>query len=81
MAKVQTRRSVSTSRATYDVIKAHCESINLPMSQFLERIIIANTPEYCAAEYWLEHGHMPNGDEEYTGPDEFTCLACKEEPR
>ena len=70
MAKFQTRCNISLSRETFALVKAHCEKEKLPMSQFIQRIIIAETPEYCAATYYLEHGHMPDGNEEYTGKDE-----------
>ena len=36
MAKKQTRRSISVSRATYDRLKAFCESSGISMSQFVE---------------------------------------------
>jgi hypothetical protein len=36
MAKKQTRRSISVSRATYERLKAFCESNNISMSQFVE---------------------------------------------
>jgi len=36
MAKKQTRKSVSVSRATYDKLKAFCEDNNTNMSQFVE---------------------------------------------
>ena len=70
MAKVQTRRNISLSRGTFERIKAHCEREKIPMSQFIQHIIISETPEYCAATHYLEHGHMPDGNEEYTGRDE-----------
>jgi hypothetical protein len=36
MAKKQTRRSISVSRATYERLKAFCETQNISMSQFVE---------------------------------------------
>jgi hypothetical protein len=36
MAKKQTRRSISVSRATYDRLKAFCETNGISMSQFVE---------------------------------------------
>lgn len=36
MAKKQTRRSISVSRATYDRLKAFCEANGISMSQFVE---------------------------------------------
>lgn len=36
MAKKQTRRSISVSRATYDRLKAFCETHGISMSQFVE---------------------------------------------
>jgi len=36
MAKKQTRRSISVSRATYERLKAFCESNNISMSHFVE---------------------------------------------
>ena len=36
MAKKQTRRSISVSRATYERLKAFCEVNNISMSQFVE---------------------------------------------
>jgi hypothetical protein len=36
MAKKQTRRSISVSRATYERLKAFCEANNISMSQFVE---------------------------------------------
>ena len=36
MAKKQTRRSISVSRATYERLKAFCETNNISMSQFVE---------------------------------------------
>jgi hypothetical protein len=36
MAKKQTRRSISVSRATYERLKAFCETNGISMSQFVE---------------------------------------------
>lgn len=36
MAKKQTRRSISVSRATYERLKTYCETNGLSMSQFVE---------------------------------------------
>ena len=36
MAKKQTRRSISVSRATYERLKAFCETNSISMSQFVE---------------------------------------------
>jgi hypothetical protein len=36
MAKKQTRRSISVSRATYERLKSFCETNNISMSQFVE---------------------------------------------
>ena len=36
MAKVQTRRSVSLNRTTYERLKAYCETNGVSMSQFVE---------------------------------------------
>ncbi len=36
MAKKQTRRSISVSRATYERLKSFCEANNISMSQFVE---------------------------------------------
>ena len=36
MAKKQTRRSISVSRATYERLKAYCETHGISMSQFVE---------------------------------------------
>ncbi|GAB4558972.1 MAG: hypothetical protein Tsb0020_04360 [Haliangiales bacterium] len=36
MAKKQTRRSISVSRATYERLKAYCETHGTSMSQFVE---------------------------------------------
>jgi hypothetical protein len=36
MAKKQTRRSISVSRATYERLKAFCETQGISMSQFVE---------------------------------------------
>ncbi len=36
MAKVQTRRSISVSRPTYERLKAYCEGHGISMSQFVE---------------------------------------------
>jgi len=36
MAKKQTRRSISVSRATYERLKAFCETNNISMSHFVE---------------------------------------------
>lgn len=36
MAKKQTRRSISVSRATYDRLKSFCEANGISMSQFVE---------------------------------------------
>src|SRR5262245_20756484 len=36
MAKKQTRRSISVSRATYERLKNFCEANNISMSQFVE---------------------------------------------
>src|SRR6266513_1687849 len=36
MAKKQTQRSISVSRATYERLKAFCEANNISMSQFVE---------------------------------------------
>ena len=37
MAKKQTRRSISVSRATYERLKSYCETNGISMSQFVER--------------------------------------------
>ena len=37
MAKKQTRRSISVSRATYERLKAFCEANNTSMSQVVEK--------------------------------------------
>jgi hypothetical protein len=37
MALKQSRRSISVSRSTYEMIKAYCESTGQPMSQFMEQ--------------------------------------------
>jgi hypothetical protein len=37
MAKKQTRRSISVSRATYERLKSYCETNQISMSQFVER--------------------------------------------
>ncbi|HEU5058259.1 MAG TPA: hypothetical protein VFU21_17120 [Kofleriaceae bacterium] len=36
MAKKQTRRSISVSRATYERLKSYCETNGMSMSQFVE---------------------------------------------
>lgn len=36
MAKKQTRRSISVSRATYERLKSYCETNGISMSQFVE---------------------------------------------
>ena len=36
MAKVQTRRSISVSGPTYEVIRSYCRRNNLSMSEFME---------------------------------------------
>ncbi|HEY3354965.1 MAG TPA: hypothetical protein VGQ83_17055 [Polyangia bacterium] len=36
MAKVQTRRSISVSGPTYEVIRSYCRRNNVSMSEFME---------------------------------------------
>jgi len=36
MAKKQTRRSISVSRATYERLRSYCETNGMSMSQFVE---------------------------------------------
>jgi hypothetical protein len=36
MAKVQTRRSISVSGPTYEVIRSYCRRNNISMSEFME---------------------------------------------
>ncbi len=36
MAKVQTRRSISVSGATYEVIRSYCRRNGISMSEFME---------------------------------------------
>jgi hypothetical protein len=36
MAKVQTRRSISVSGPTYEVIRSYCKRNNVSMSEFME---------------------------------------------
>jgi len=36
MAKIQTRRSISVSRPTYEVIRSYCKRNNMSMSEFVE---------------------------------------------
>jgi hypothetical protein len=36
MAKKQTRRSISVSRATYERLRTYCETNQISMSQFVE---------------------------------------------
>jgi hypothetical protein len=48
MAKKQTRRSISVSRATYERLKAFCETQGISMSQFVETRVgdfLATGPE------------------------------------
>ena len=50
MAKKQTRRSISVSRATYERLKAFCETQGISMSQIVENevndmLTSANVPE------------------------------------
>lgn len=46
MAKKQTRRSISVSRATYERLKAYCETNGISMSQFVERRVGAFLGRY-----------------------------------
>jgi hypothetical protein len=39
MAKVQTRRSISVSGPTYEVIRSYCRRNNVSMSEFIEERI------------------------------------------
>ena len=39
MAKVQTRRSISVSGPTYEVIRSYCRRNNVSMSEFMEERI------------------------------------------
>ena len=39
MAKIQTRRSISISRAVFDRFKAHCKKHRVPMAQVVEALI------------------------------------------
>ncbi len=52
MAKKQTRRSISVSRATYDRLKAFCESSGISMSQFVENrvgdVLSQDAPPFVA---------------------------------
>lgn len=51
MARKQSRRSISVSRATYDRLKLYCEANNISMSQFVEiRIADALGPAKPATE-------------------------------
>lgn len=52
MAKKQTRRSISVSRATYERLKAFCETQGISMSQVVENRIgemLADEPEVVVA--------------------------------
>jgi len=50
MAKKQTRRSISVSRATYERLKAYCETNGISMSQFVERRVGAFLGRYPPPE-------------------------------
>lgn len=50
MAKKQTRRSISVSRATYERLKAYCETNDISMSQFVERRVGAFLGRYQQPE-------------------------------
>ena len=47
MAKKQTRRCISLSGATYDVLKVHCEATQQSMSGVVETLVqnLLGTPE------------------------------------
>lgn len=41
MARIQTRHSVSVSRRVFEALKTHCEQIDMPIAQLIERLICA----------------------------------------
>jgi hypothetical protein len=50
MALKQTRRSVSLSEDTYQRLRIHCESVGVPMSQFVDAAIHGSmNRDNCAA--------------------------------
>lgn len=62
MAKKQTRRSISVSRATYDRLKAFCESSGISMSQFVENrvgdVLNTDTPTVRPSIAAASSGHV-----------------------
>ena len=60
MAKKQTRRSISVSRATYERLKAYCETNGVSMSQFVERRVGAFLGRYEAPVVSKEPGTDPD---------------------
>lgn len=47
--KVQKRRSVGLNRAIYEDLKRYCKCIDVPMSQFVENVVVTA----------MRHGHKP----------------------